>query len=713
MKIQEMTLEQKIEKRIGQANDEWSEQYDVLSEHLKFASGDQWDATVLKAREEDERPSMVVNIVRQKINKIVNPFRINPLGMSVKLPEKKVATLLNDKLRSIETKSRASESYEVAFECAVTGGLGWLHVVLDYVNDETTDVEPCVKGVTNPTSVFIDPYSEEMDGSDAKWGFILNYVDKDWAEEEHGEFDEKEATQSGIMDFTMYSSWTIPDNACPELIFYELKEEELEREFYADGQFLTKGDDGFGDPRFAPDGMEIPVVNTRTIRKKKLFCYKYIGGKKVDEKEFDCNYIPLIPVYGDRILTAGESRIRCAGQVHWNFDSQRMLNFYKSSELELVTNAPKNPWIAEESQIENYEDEWAESNTSPEAVLRYKSVVKGGIQVPPPFRADNVAQTQSVVASSQQSIADMDLVSGVNPLSDTKTAESGLALLTRENQGEIGTAQYISNLSISIEQTCRVVLNMLAYSSDVEREENMITEDGQMYSIDTSFGQIITPQLMSQLEVSVHGGTAYEGRRKEALVTLFELGNAHPQGIGSIADLIAENMDHPVSEKARERFNLMLPPELRGNDSDAPADPRAVEMLQQAQAQMDQMEMQMAQIQEQANYYKGLAEQLNVQLVDNQKDRETDIAEKQIDSQTKIAIERMKQEGANQREVAKIQADANKQNKQIASDIMKQDQVVNRTEADDIIPSMQGRVEPVTPIEVDFDDNSVEEVDFE
>ncbi len=705
-----MTLEQRITKKIQQAQDEWSEQYNRLAKHLKFASGDQWEPSVLEARNEDKRPSLVVNIVKPKINRIVNPYRINPLGMSVKLPDKEVATLLNDKLRSIESKSRASEAYEVAFECAVTGGIGWIHVMLDYLNDETTDVEPRIKGIVNPTSVFIDPYAEQMDGSDAKWGFIINYVDKEWAEEEYGYFDEKTETESAVKNFEMYASWDMPDNACPELMFYELKEDEFTRYFLNDGDFVDEGSEEYTDE------VKESSINERMIRKKTLHCYKYIGGKKVDEKEFDCNYIPLIPVFGDRILSAGQSRIKFAGQVHWNQDLQRSFNYYKSSELELITNAPKNPWIAEEDSIENYDDDWAESNTRPKAVLKYRSVVKGGQQAPAPFRADNQAQTQSVINSANQAIADMDITSGVNQsmMGDQaiNQVESGLALLTKENAGEVTTAQYVDNLSVSIEQTCRVVLNMLTYSSDVERSESMINDEGLMYSIDTQWSEVITPQIMNELEVSVEGGSAYEGRRKEALSSLMALGQAHPQGVSLIADLVASNLDHPVSDQASERFNKALPPEIRGGDENQPEDPRAVAMLQQAQQQMDEMQMQITQVVEQANYYKGLAEQLNTQLVDNQKDRETDLAEKQIDSQTKMAVERMKQEGADRRELAKIQADANKQNKDLASEIMKGDQITKRTDADDIIPQMQGKVEPMNPIEVDFGEEDVTEVDF-
>lgn len=709
------TLVKRLSKRIEQAKSHWSEQYNRVSQDLKFNSGDQWDEQVKKTRDEDDRPSMVVNITRPKVNRIVNAMRINKVGMSVKLPDKKTAELLNDKLRSIEVRSRASEGYQVAFECGVSAGIGWLHVILDYLNDESNDVEPRIKGVVNPTSVFIDPFSEEIDGSDAMWGFIMNYIDKDIAEDEYGDLDQVGSNDESITDGEMYGDWVMPDNSVAELIFYEVIEEEVTRYFFDGGEYITDDDEDF-DSELASLADE-----ERKIRKKTLKCYKFIGGKKVDETEFDCQYIPLIPLYGDRILTAGESDIRFAGQVHWNRHLNEMLNFYKSSELELVTNAPKNPWVAEESSIENYEDDWAESNTRPKGVLKYRSIVRGGVAVAPPFRADNVAQTQSIVQASNQAIADMDLTSGVNQsmmgAQEGGGVQSALSIITKENTAEISTAQYSDNLIVSIEQTCRIVLALLSYSSDTDREESMLTSKGDMYSINTSFKEILTPRVLSMLDVEVHGGSAYEGRRKEALGSVLSLAELHPTGVPIIADLIAKNLDHPVADEASKRFEAMLPPEIQVDEGDTPPDPRAMKVLQQAQAQMQEMEMQMQAINEQANYYKGLAEQLNTQLVDNQKDRETDLIEKQMDSETKLALEQMKQTGANARELAKINADQEKQNKDIMASVMKESQVESRTPAEDIVPPMQGKVEPMNPEiidEVSFEEGGdiIDEVTF-
>jgi hypothetical protein len=711
---EELSLTKRLSKRINQAKDHWSAQYNRVSNHLKYASGDMWDSNIKKARDEDDRPSMVVNLVKPKINKIVNPMRINKVGMRVELPSKQLAVLVNDKLRSIEKKSRADEGYQVAFECAVTSGIGWVHVILDYLNDETTDVEPRIKGVVNPTSVFLDPYSEEMDGSDAMWGFIMSYIDKDIAEDEYGEISETNSPDEQIADGSMYGDWLVPDNSVAEMIFYEIVEEELTRYFFAGGEYMTEGDEDFNEE------MKDQAENERKIRKRKLICYKFIGGKEVDKTEFDCNYIPLIPVYGDRILTAGESDIKFAGQVHWNKDLNDMFNFYKSSELELVTNAPKNPWVAEESSIENYEDDWAESNTRPKGVLKYRSIVRNGVQVPAPFRADNVAQTQSIVQASNQAIADMDITSGVSQAmmggGVGAGVESAMAILTKESSAEVTTAQYIDNLSLSLEQICRVVLNLLTYASDVDREESMVTENGQMYSLETNFKEILTPKLMSQLDVSVHGGSAYEGRRKEAMASMLSLGQMHPQGVGIVADLIAKNMDHPISDEASKRFELALPEGMKPEQGDNPPDPRATALLQQAQQDMEQMQMQMEQINEQSNYWKGLAEQLNTQLTDNNKDREVDLIEKQMDSETKLAVEQMKQTGANERELAKINAEQEKQNKDIMAKVMGDTQQMSRTPAEDIVPQMAGEVTPMNPDvieEVSFGDDSViDEVEF-
>ena len=133
------------------------------------------------------RPNLVSNQTLTICNRVVNAVRKNPFGINVSTDNQDVTELIQSKVRQIEYESRASESYENAFECAVIGGIGYYYITTEYLSDEDLDQKVSIKTIIDPTSVLLDPYGEEVDGSDVNWGFIRNYIDRDTACEEHGD----------------------------------------------------------------------------------------------------------------------------------------------------------------------------------------------------------------------------------------------------------------------------------------------------------------------------------------------------------------------------------------------------------------------------------------------------------------------------------------------------------------------------------------------
>src|SRR5665811_186834 len=65
---------------------------------------------------------------------------------------------------------------------------------------------------------------------------------------------------------------------------------------------------------------------------------------------------------------------------------QRMNNYYKTLEAELVGLQPKAPWIMEEGQIEGHEEKWKAANRKSYSYLLYKGINLGGKPAPPPQR---------------------------------------------------------------------------------------------------------------------------------------------------------------------------------------------------------------------------------------------------------------------------------------------------------------------------------------
>ena len=81
----------------------------------------------------------------------------------------------------------------------------------------------------------------------------------------------------------------------------------------------------------------------------------------LEETEWPSRYIPIIPVYGDRLNIDGE--IVEESIIRHSKTPKEWLIFWASSEAEAITLAPKAPFIGYEGQFEGQRNAWARSNT--------------------------------------------------------------------------------------------------------------------------------------------------------------------------------------------------------------------------------------------------------------------------------------------------------------------------------------------------------------
>ena len=155
----EIEQRQKIQKNMQVMNEFHNSTYDYMRDQLEFASGDQWQDVVKSQREKTGRPTVVLNLTKSYVNRIVNPVRMNPVGVRVGTDNKELTELVSGIVRQVEVESRAKEAYETAYENAVTCGLGWIKLGTDYIDDESLEQKVTVDIVRNPMSVWMDPYA--------------------------------------------------------------------------------------------------------------------------------------------------------------------------------------------------------------------------------------------------------------------------------------------------------------------------------------------------------------------------------------------------------------------------------------------------------------------------------------------------------------------------------------------------------------------------
>jgi len=647
----EIELRTRVEERLEKMNSYNSQQYDQIENDLEFASGSQWDDEVTAERDLDDRPSITVNLVRTYINRIVNPLRLNSIGMNIETGDDNITELLSGVLRDIESRSVASEAYEIAYENAVTSGLGWIKVGLDYLSEDSLEQRITVESVPNPLSVYIDPYSKKIDGSDAKYAVEVTYIDEKQAKKDYGD----EATGEYAFGIDLYSSWNIPEGSVADMTFYEVIEDKQTKYWYADGSVSLDNE---------IEGMAF--IAKRSIPKTHVLVSRFVGQMLVEQSTIDIPYVPLIPVYGDKLFLEREANIRLGGVVHWTKDSQKMVNYYASNELELASLAPKAPFVAAEGQIEGYEEEWATANTRNHSVLPYNPTALNGQAVPPPMRLDNTAQTGGLIASRDKAQSDMGREIGIfdNLLGGMEGAnESGKAVLLRQSQGEMATIHYQDNLTKSITQVGRVVLNLMPYVGDVEQTVTIRNKDGKKESVNITLADIVTPELLKTLDIEITSGPAYESRRRESLNAMLTIGQIMPEKMGAMADVIVRELDAPGSDVIADRLVKMLPPELQDN-AEEQLPPEVIDELAMNKNTIEQLDQKMG-------YYEGVIRQLQAQIADDSADRKNDIAKTIINNEGKIAVAQINQEGTSARQAEQIAADAETDMFKVQSDILK------------------------------------------
>lgn len=675
-----------IKAKMEVANGQLSDQYNQAVHDFRFADGEQWGEEERQARQvgASKRPMVVINLTRRYIDRIVNPLRQNPIGIQVDGSSDEVTEYLNDFIRNIEYESDASEAYETAFEDAVTAGFGFVLVTTDYDKKEGLEQKICIQRVFDPTKVYIDPSHRKIDGSDAEWGFFIDTIDKDTAKDMYGDDLQGLEIPFGA---DIYSSWTLPSDEYYTLTFYRKRKRQKVRYFYQDGSSSIEKIKGYDDF----------IVGERKEWVNSVQITEFCGYKIVNETELPIEYIPIIPVYGDR-LRLDQDNLKWGGVVHWVQDQQRLYNYYRSNENELVQLAPISPWIAESRQIEGYEDEWKRANTHPFDTLPYNAVSENGTPLPPPQRTNNIAQTAHLIQSAESIKQEIGASLGMfdNVFGELQGAnQSGASVLLNQNAGENSTAQYMNNLAKSIKQVGRVVLSLIPIVYDTEREIRFRSESGEKWVENINISQVLSD--LSKFDITTHAGPTFESQRRESQQYLTEIANMVGAGMNlPILYEMVKNSKILNKKRMVEVMDKMLPAEFREVGENAP-DPEAMQALQTAQQTIEEQAKMIDQME-------GIIQQLQSAVIDNEADRDariqaeliksqTALAKASMDNETKLAQEELKQTGETTRDIMEIQAENDRQIQETAKKAIETTaNITKNLGSENFVPLAKGKV---------------------
>ena len=627
-------------------------------EDLKFAAGDQWPVEIQNSRVLEARPCLTVNKVDAYCRQLSNQMRqqrprIKVHGMNTE-SDARMAEIIQGICRHVEVQSDADAAYDKAGDFAVRMGWGYWRVTTDYISDDSFDQEIYIRAIDNPFTVYFDPNSVLPDGSDAETVLITTVISK----ENFKKMYPNAETQQG---FTMRGTgdtnpeWVMKEDIRLAEYFYT-ERKSIKIHLLSDGSSV-KSDEL--PPQDVLDQAGITIVETRSSFEKKIKWCKLTSMEVLEEGEWAGKYIPIIPVYGQE--TVVENKKKKFGIVRMAKDPQRMYNFWQTSLTESVALAPKAKWLLAEGQDEGHENEWAQANIKSMPVLRYKQTDIDGKPAPVPQRLQPEPPPAGIMAAAQSMTTDLMQVVGIfDPAQLPQGNVSGKALQGQQQQVDMTNFHYYDNLTRSIRQCGRVILDLIPKIYDRERVMRIIGDDGKPEILTINqFGQdeegitkILNDVTVGEYDIVMDTGPGYNSKRQEAVDSMMALFAADPTLIQQAGDLLVRNMDFPGAETIADRLAVNNP--LAKVDDKSKVPPRVQMELQQLSAQNQQLQKAMQDMQvyiQQRQDIEGVKQDAETKrkLMDvTAKAHDTEVREEtrrrdtDIDNSTKIEIEQLK-----------------------------------------------------------------------
>lgn len=550
-------------------------------ECLKFRNLEQWNAEVKQQREKDPegaRPCIVVDKTNQYLNQVINDYRQNRPSIKVRpvddMGDPEVAEVFQGIIRHIEDKSGADLAYDTAYEAAVDGGFGYFRILTEYCDEMSFEQDIRIARIRNRFTVLLDPDRQEPDGSDIKWGFILDKVQREDFKRDYPKADPLDYATDG----KVFTDWVSKDYVIVAEYFY-IEPKRITICQYADGSVYENGKAPPGIPKMiGPNGK--PVERETTVNQVK---WKKITAKDVlEERDWAGKYIPIIEVVGTEIDIEGK-RIT-SGLLKGAMEPQKIHNYAASSFIESVQLAPRAQWVAAAEQVEGYEELYRTANRRAITLLPYKPVVlEGNVQVPPPQRIQPAGVPVGWLQTMQNT--EHDIQSSMGMYAETVlgqgNAQSGKQEMLQQRRGDTATFHYSDNAARSIRFGGRILIDLIPKIYDTERVARILGEDGtpDQASLNPNMPQAVAKVEkeggaiqkiynlnVGKYDVTVSTGPSFTTKRQEAAQHMVEVVQAQPELLKVVGDLMFRNFDWPGAEQIADRLKKMLPPEVADDD---------------------------------------------------------------------------------------------------------------------------------------------------
>lgn len=451
-------------------------------EDRRFCSvvGAQWEGAL--GDQFANKPRMEMNKVQLAVRRIFSEYRNNRITVDF-IPKDgktgdKMADTCDGLYRADEQDSSAQEAYDNAFEEAVSGGFGAWRLRACYedeYDDENTKQRIKIEPIFDAdTCVFFDLNAKRRDKSDATRCFVLTGMTRAAYEAEYDD-----TVSSWPKEITnTYFDWVTPDIVYIAEYYRVEEKTEVVHVFRGldDKDMMVPAKELEDDPE--KEGVLL-ATGFREARQKKIkrrVVHKYImSGAKIlkDEGIIAGRYIPIIPVFGQRVFVDGVER--CMGHVRLAKDAQRLANMLRSNLAEIASMSAREKPILTPEQVAGHANMWATDNITEWPYLLVNKIqdANGQMVASGPIGYTKAPSVPPALAALMQIVeVDMqDLLGNQQAGEQMQPNMSGKAVELIQNRLDMQAFIYMDNLAVAEKWNGTVWLSMMR---DIVVEESRV-----------------------------------------------------------------------------------------------------------------------------------------------------------------------------------------------------------------------------------------------
>ncbi len=582
---------------------------------LRKLAGDHWDDKDKRQRQIGRRPCLTINKLPTFLHQVTNDQRQNVPSIKVSPVDShadiETAETIQGMIRHIEYSSNADVAYDTAVNSAAAIGFGYFRLITDFCTPTSWDQDIRFRRIRNPFTVYMDPMSEEPDGSDQKRCMITS---KEARTDFKRENPDAEASNEGFalgLGDASNSDWLGED-------FVRVAEYYRIEQTAATAVQLSNGETGWEDELVQmPPGVTIKAK--RKSFRPKTMLYKITALDILESTEIKCQWIPVFPVYGDEIDLDG--KVIRSGILRNAKDPSLMYDYWMTAATEEVAMRTRTPVVGAEGQFEGYEDDWETANVRNIPYLEYKMTALDGQLAPPPQRQPMIDIPQGVLTMAMHANDNIKATTGLfdSSLGALGNARSGTQERSQQRQGDMANFHFSDNLNRTVRHVGRCIISMLPGYYDAPRIVRIMGEDDSIKPAQVN--QPIPPEQQQQdpetgaiktilndltvgeYDVTVSAGPSYSTLRQEAADSMIQFGKSWPKLMDIAGDKVVKAMDWPGATEIAERIAKTIPPQIRGDDDEdknapvvnTPKGPIPVDQAAQMLEEMDQHIQQLSQ----------------------------------------------------------------------------------------------------------------------